>query len=147
MGFVNIDWRPDDRGYRKFAVTLVVGFAIIGAALWTFGGSLAATRQAGRMVWGPLPWCLLIPLGILGLTLVRPAAARPFYVAWMGIAFVMGTLIGTLLMSAIYWILFGAIAGAMRLFGRDRLSRRRPTASLWHSHPGTPAADRYLSQF
>ncbi|MCK6461624.1 MAG: hypothetical protein L6Q95_17215, partial [Planctomycetes bacterium] len=114
MSLVKIDWTPDRDGYRKFGTSVLVGFTVIGAVVWLFGGSLAATREAGRLVWGPLPWFVLVPAAVFLLSRVAPRACRPLYVAWMGIAFVMGTIVSNVLLAAIYWVLFGAIATVFR---------------------------------
>ncbi|MFI5403186.1 MAG: SxtJ family membrane protein [Planctomycetota bacterium] len=149
MSLVKIDWRPDRAGYRKFGVAVFVGFTIIGALVWLFGGSLAATREAGRLVWGPLPWFTIPTAAILALSIVAPRACRPFYIAWMAIAFVMGTVISNLLLAVIYWILFGGIAALFRLRGRDGLLLKKPAAgsSTWTTTSDASSRERYQRQF
>jgi hypothetical protein len=148
MSLVRIDWNPDRKGYRKFGVAVFVGFSLIGALVWLLGGSLAATRETGRMVWGPLPWFTLVPAAVLLLSLVAPRACRPLYVAWMGIAFVMGTIVSNVLLAAIYWGLFGLIATIFRLRRRDRLVLREPALpSVWTEAAPVPARERYERQF
>ena len=149
MSLVRIDWNPDRAGYRKFGTAVFVGFTIIGALVWLFGGSLSATRETGRFVWGSLPWFTLIPAAVLVLALVAPRACRPLYMAWMGFAFVMGTVMSTVLLAIIYWGLFGAIATAFRLRRRDRLVLREPSAgaSAWTQVAAAPARERYERQF
>ena len=146
MSFVRIDWNPDRAALRRLGVTLFAGFAVIGAAVWFLGGSFARTRDLGFFVWGPLPWFLVLPAAVLALALLVPEAARPLYKAWMGIAFVLGTVVSTVLLAAIYWVLFSAVGGALRLFGRDPM-RRRPRGSLWVPHPDAPPPERYLRQY
>ncbi|MHC4952606.1 MAG: hypothetical protein ACYTGZ_01855 [Planctomycetota bacterium] len=146
---VRIDWSPDDAGYRRFGRTLFIGFSIIGLLVWAFGGSFAATRESGGIVWGPLPWFVLIPGAIMLLAWVAPRAAQPFYLAWMAVAFVMGTIISTVLLAAIYWILFGFVSLCFRLKGRDRL-RIKPAAggdSRWVNRGDTIPRERYERQF
>lgn len=149
MSLVKIDWSPDRAGYRKFGVAVFVGFTIIGALVWLFGGSLAATREAGRLVWGPLPWFTIPTAAILVLSMVAPRACRPFYIAWMAIAFVMGTVMSNLLLAFIYWVLFGAIAALFRLRGRDSLLLRKPAAgsSTWTAASVASSRERYQRQF
>jgi hypothetical protein len=149
MSLVKIDWNPDRKGYRKFGVAVFVGFTLIGSLIWLLGGSLAATRETGSLVWGPLPWFTLIPLGVLVLSLVAPRACRPLYLAWMGFAFVMGTVVSTVLLAVIYWILFGGIATLFRLFRRDRMGLREPAkgATTWAPVASTPVRETYQRQF
>ncbi len=148
MSLVRIDWNPDRAGYRKFGVAVFVGFTIIGALTWLLGGSLAATRETGRLVWGPLPWFTLVPAAVLVLSLVAPRACRPLYVVWMGFAFVMGTVVSTILLAVIYWILFGGIATLFRLRRRDRLVLREPSAgaTAW-VEAAAVAREQYERQF
>jgi len=148
MSLVRIDWNPDRAGYRKFGTAVFVGFTLLGALAWLLGGSLAATRATGSMVWGPLPWFTLVPAGVLLLSVLAPRACRPLYIAWMGVAFVMGTLVSNVLLAVIYWVLFGAIAAIFRLRRRDRLVLREPLgASTWADAAVVGARDRYERQF
>ncbi len=67
----------------------------------------------------------------------------------MGIAFVMGTIISTILLALIYWVMFGFVSLCFRLMGRDRLHLKTPQAgsSNWVAHPGVPPKERYERQF
>lgn len=148
MSLVKIDWNPDRAALRRFGITVFVGFALIGAAFWLFGGSLARTRETGTLVWGPLPWFLGIPAAVMLLALAAPEASKPLYRVWMGVAFVVGTLVSAVLLAAIYWILFAAVGVVLRLCGRDSLRGRATAAdSLWVPHPETPSAARFRRQF
>jgi hypothetical protein len=148
MSLVNIDWNPDRKATRKFGITVFVGFTILGAALWLLGGKLGLSREAGRMIWGSLPWFVLLPVPVMLLALLWPRGARPFYWVWMGIAFVMGTVMSTILMAVTYWVVFGTIATIFRLRRRDRLVLRDPGGgSLWVETAGAPPRERYERQF
>lgn len=149
MSVVRIDWNPDEAGYRKFGITVFVGFTIIGAIVWLAGGSLAETRETGRLVWGPLPWFTLVPAAVMLLALAAPRASRPLYLAWMGIALVMGTIVSTVILALIYWVLFGGVAALFRLRRRDRLALREPAggASTWVDASPVATRERYERQF
>jgi hypothetical protein len=149
MSVVKIDWTPDKAGYRKFGIAVFVGFTIIGALVWLFGGSLSATRETGRFVWGSLPWFTLIPAAVLLLSLTAPKACRPLYLVWMGFAFVMGTVVSTVLLAIIYWVVFGGIATIFRLRRRDRMALREPARGFsgWSEIAAAPAREQYQRQF
>jgi len=149
MSMVRVDWNPDHDALRRFGRTVFIGFALIGLAVWFFGGAFAATRESGALVWGPLPWFLGIPAAIWGLTLASPAAARPIYLVWMSVGFVMGTIISTILLAAIYWVLFGFVSLCFRIRGRDRLRiRTQPSAGNgWVERNGPTPRERYERQF
>jgi len=147
MSLVKIDWTPDRPALRRFGVTVFVGFAILGAAVWLLGGSLARTRETGAFVWGPLPWFLGIPAAVMLLALVAPAASLPLYRVWMGVAFVVGTIVSSVLLAAVFWLLFAAFGLILRLKGRDSLRRRGAGGTLWTEHGAEASAERYLRQY
>jgi len=136
VSVVSINWNPDAAGYRSFGRAVFVGFTLIGLVLWWMWGTT-----------GHLPWFIGVSGAVYALTLIAPRASRPLYVVWMGIAFVMGTIISTILLALIYWVLFGFVALCFRLKGRDRLRLRGPGGSTWVTHPGVPARERYERQF
>jgi len=138
MSVVKIDWAPDTAGYRSFGRAVFVGFTLIGLLLsWMWG---TATH---------LPWFIGIPAAVWALTWFAPQASRPLYLIWMGIAWVMGTIISTILLALIYWVMFGFVSLCFRLMGRDRLHLKTPAAdeSNWVPHTGVPPRDRYERQF
>ena len=150
MSIVRIDWNPDDKAMRSFGRTLFIGFTIIGLAIWFLGGSFDATREGDGIVWGPLPWFTLVPLAVWMLALAAPKAGKPFYLVWMSIGFVMGTIISTIALAAIYWILFGFISLCFRIMGRDRLGMKpiREGNSTWVDRgAGAIEPERYEHQF
>lgn len=138
MSVVQIDWNPDAAGYRRFGRSVFVGFTLIGLFLWWTWGSPAH-----------LPWFIGIPAAVWALAWFAPRAARPLYVGWMAVAFVMGTIVSTVLLAVIYWVVFGLVALAFRLGGRDRLRLKEPAgdASTWVAHRGVPPRERYERQF
>jgi hypothetical protein len=147
MSIVKIDWHPDESGYRKFGISILVGFTVIGAIVWLVGGSLAETRETGRFVWGPLPWFTIVPAAVCALALAAPRASRPFYLAWMGIAFVMGTVVSSVILALIYWGLFGLVATVFRLRRRDRLMLREPAGRSTWTGASQAAREQYERQF
>jgi hypothetical protein len=120
-----INWTPNARDLRKFGIAMIVGFAVIAGLFYLRGRHTAAE------------WLFGIGGGIGLLALVAPPLSRPFYIVWMGIAFVMGTITSAVILTVIFFLLLTPIAFLMRLFGRDAL-RLRPTkndASYWSEHP------------
>jgi hypothetical protein len=143
MSMVKVDWNPDAAALGRFGRTVFIGFTLIGLAVWFFGGSY----DAGA--WGPLPWFIGISAAVWLLAVAAPAAARPIYLVWMSVGFVMGTVISTILLAAIYWILFGFVALCFRIRGRDRLRIRSAPAEGkgWVDRSGPVARERYQRQF
>jgi hypothetical protein len=138
MSVVQIDWNPNAAGYRSFGKSVFIGFTLIGLLLWWAWGT-----------YDHVVWFVAIPAAVWALTIFAPRASRPLYFVWMGIAFVMGTIVSTILLAFIYWVIFGFVALCFRLRGRDRLHLREPAsgASAWVDHKGVPPRERYERQF
>ena len=136
MSMVQINWKPDSTELRKFGVSMIVGFAIIGGVLyWREHVSIAY----GCFAFGALS-------GLLGLTGTR--VAMPIYVAWMGVAFVMGNIVSRLLLAMLYYGMFTPMGLAMRLGGRDTLQlKRADVSSYWNDIPEPQRENQYERQF
>ena len=121
MSLVQIDWKPDGPALRRFGRTVIIGSLLIAAVFhWGRGWTTAALVLAGAGV----------VVGGLGLT--GSVAARPGYLAWMGIAFVMGNIVSRVVMAVVYYLVVTPLGLVMRMVGRDRLAlgaaaRRRAT--------------------
>jgi hypothetical protein len=96
--------------------------------------------------WGPFaamhglaPW--LWSLGAVALICAGTGSplGRPVYRAWMGFAWLVGTVIGTLALGIVFFLVVTPLAFAARLAGRDRLEVRPSTAkSMWRPLPQAP---------
>lgn len=142
--FRDVNWRPDRAERRRFAVSLMVGFPSLAAAL------LVATRwQGGGWNFGPPLW-----LGGVGATLglifwLWPWLARPGYVVWYAVACAIGFVVGNGALVAIYFLLLTPVAWVMRALGRRPLGRGldRGAATYWREAPPPAAPERYYRQF
>ena len=137
MSIVEINWRPGPRGLRRFAVTVIIGFALLGLVFQLWVDNFTAATA------------LYIAGGALGLpALTGTVIGLPGYWLWMGIAFVTGNIISRILLGAIYYLLFTPLGLARRLLGNDRLARRRrETDSYWVALDPGDEAERYERQF
>ena len=139
MALVRINWKPSPKELRKFGLTMIVGFALIG-----LGFQFLPSPPRMAAAW--TCYAFGAAAGLLGLTGAR--AALPVYLLWMGVAFVMGNLIGRVLLALVYYGLFTPMGLVMRLAGRDRLQLRRTRGgTYWRgiTQPSDPA--RYERQF
>jgi hypothetical protein len=134
--FQHVRWRPDREELRKFSLSMLIGFAVLGLlaawrhhgfgtttyALWTAGLLLAAGGQVpglGRLVY----LLVYLPTSLIG------------YV------------VSHVILFLIFWLLFVPLGLLLRLAGKDLLRLRRAAAPAWIQRPPHPHADRYYRQF
>jgi len=110
------------RDLRKFG--LVVGGVFLLLGLWFL--------LRHKPVWPYLlsPGALLVVFG-----LVAPRALRQVYLGWMAMAFVLGLVVSTLLLTLFFFLVITPVSLLARLFGKDFLSLRldRAAPSYWLS--------------
>lgn len=108
------------RDLRKFGTVVGGVFLLLG------GWFLFRTKP----VWPFLlvPGVLLVLFG-----LAAPRALRPVYRAWMALAFGLGLVVTTVLLTLFYYLVVTPIALVARLCGQDFLALRldRQAASYW----------------
>lgn len=124
---ITIDWQPSPSHLRRWAVAVATGLGISGA-LFRFveWGVFRAGHGLAPWLWG---------FGIVAL-LTAGTGTRlglPAYWAWMGLVWTIGTLVGTLALAVVFFLVLTPLALGGRLAGRDRLRLRRPPdgESLW----------------
>ncbi len=121
---VRIDWNPTPGKLRSFGLVVIAGFGLLGAAFW-LGKPFAENRTAAVALWaaGGL-------LGLPGLTGTK--AGLPGYLAWMAVAFAIGSVTGRVMLALFYYTMITFTGLVMRATGRDRLNlKRRQTGTYW----------------
>jgi len=141
---VNRDPSPPD--LRRFGLTMLGGFAAIGALLWwlgrapgSWGFSGSGRHVAAIALWG-------LGVAFCGAGCGPRALARPFYVGWMTFASALGWLMTNVILSLLYF-LFLPVFSLIRL--RDPLRfRLTPGASYWEPHRAPePTLERMSRMF
>ncbi len=144
MSLLAIDWHPDARALRRFGWSMLIGFGVIGLALyaWPWSWPFSAHPLAGLV-------CLAAGLVAGGLGLTGTRAALPVYYLWMGLAFAVGSVVGRVLLAVIYYGLITPMGLGMRLIGRDRLHLRRTgdETTYWRDVRPVRDKDQYERQF
>ena len=138
-----IDWNPDREKLRQFGWISLGGFGVIGGVLgWKFGWFTEGSWLVPGILWG---------IGVLSalLALVEPLLLKPLYFALTAISAVIGPIIATVTMGAIFYLVFVPLGLIFRLKGRDELQRRLdPDAqSYWIESTGPQPPERYLRQY
>ena len=130
---------PTVKQLRDFAVHVGAVVVLIGALLyWRNSASVRPYWIAGAG----------ITLGLVGL--VAPAVLKPLYQVWMAVAFVMGRVMTTVLLTIFYVVGFTLGGILMRIFGKDPLDRRwapRLKTSYWRNRDVLPQEDRDLKPY
>ncbi len=116
----------------------LVGGALMALALvglWRRGGAANVTVYA-----------LLGSGGALAaLALAAPAALRPLYRVWMGLALVLGFVMTRVILTLVFFLVITPVGWIMRALGKDPLHRRsdRSAASYWiEKTPPDPSPKR-----
>lgn len=114
----------------------MIGLGIIGAIFQFLVHSVTAA------------YGIYIAAGILGVpALTGLPIALPGYWLWMGIAFVMGNIMGRVILAVVFYGLITPM-GLVRRLVNDKLQiRARGRSSYWKDIPNENEADRYERQF
>ena len=139
---IDINWKPNAKELRKFGVAMIVGFSIIGA-IFRFGiwplSEAVPNVATGCWIFGAVS-------GILGLTGTK--FALPIYLAWMGVAFVIGNIISHVLLTLVFYTLFAGMRYLAQVIGRDKLCLKKPDAdSYWVDLPPLSDDHNFERQF
>ncbi len=100
------------RALRNFGV-------LVGGVLLAFA-AVGFWRSRGWWPWAGGPGFALTALGVLA-----PRSLRRLHLGWMALAFVLGTVMGSVLLTLVYFLAVTPIGWLARWRGKDFL-RRRP---------------------
>lgn len=144
---VRLDLRPERKQLRQFGWVALVAFGFLGTVvLWKgglFGASFgASTRTVAYAMWS---------LGALSaaLSLVRPEANRPLFVALGVLAFPIGWVVSHVVLAVVFFGVLTPVGLLFRLLGRDPLERRfrADRQSYWVDLPEVDDEKDYFRQF
>jgi len=137
MAALRIDWRPPDKVYRTFGVTLV-GAAAVLAAVLTWRGTLA-----------PLAAFPLAALALAGAfcRLAPARLARPVYLVFLGPTWVVGQVASRVLLAAFFYGVMTPLGLALRLRRHDPLQLGARRASYWVEANARAASEDFERQF
>ena len=150
MALVEINWNPDRRQLRTFAILWLIAFGLLGAYVAWKAGALAGRVPIGwRAPWTAslALWLLAVAGSVTGLAL--PTIIKPVYIAWMVAAFPVGWMVSQVLLALTYFGVFTACALVFRLIGRDPLHRSfdQNARTYWVPHSSPSEVGRYFRQF
>lgn len=123
---ITIHWHPNSSELRRWALLLAPALGVMGTVLYFEAfGLLPGVRRMAFVLWG---------FGAFALATAGTGTriGLPAYWLWMGFVFVVGTVIGTVALGVVYYLVLVPTAIVARLMGRDRLRLREPRgASMW----------------
>ena len=104
--------RVDAKQLRHFA--FLVGGIFLFISVWP-----VIWREESVRLWALIPALILIPLGI-----IAPSLLRPIYKGWMAVGHVLGWVNTRLLLGILYYGLIVPMGMVMRMIGRDPMRRQ-----------------------
>ena len=144
MSLIQIDWKPDAKKLRQFAVIWLVGFGIFGCiAAWKSGAFLGSGKWTAPYVL----WTMAAVIGVIGM--IAPEVVRPVYVGWMALGLPIGYVMTHVLFGLLYFVVFTGIAVFFRLIGRDKMLRKfdKAAKTYWIRRDSPPPPRSYFKQF
>jgi len=138
MALTEINWNPNQRELRIFAVALAFFVCLIAVFVYKITASISvATGMAGLIV-------LLLSLG-----LIYPQHIKPIYLGWMILFYPVRWIVSCLLIAVVYYLVIFPIGITLRFSGHDLFGRRfDPQAeSYWKTKKIIRKETDYFRQF
>jgi hypothetical protein len=137
MKWTDLDWSPSSRVLRQFAGLAML--LLVPMAYWY--------AYQNQPIQAGISFALALGIGPLGL--LRPAAIRPVYVAWMVMAFPIGWIVSHLVVALMFYFVLTPLAILFKLIGRDVLCRsyEPEQVSYWQRRPEPSAVGRYFHPY
>ena len=135
--FKHVNWRPDASELRRFAVAMLIGFAVLGLlAAWRAGG----IRTASLVLWG---------IGVvLAVAAFLPGLGRVAYLAVYLPTSIIGYFVSHVIVALMFFLVITPLAIILRLMGKDLLQQQRQKEkTLWTPVRGVKSEDSYYRQF
>ena len=135
--FQHVTWTPTRSDLNTFALTMLVGFAII--------GGIVAWRNDGIGAPAIRLWEIGAALAMGG---VIPVVGRYVYVAVYVVTGIIGYAISRVILTLMFYAIVTPLGVILRLTGKDLLRLRRHAGdSYWIAHVSNRDRKRYYRQF
>lgn len=135
--FQHVKWRPDHSELRRFAISMLVGFSLLG---------LFAVWRAGEVSTGSvLLWSIGLLLAIAALV---PRLGRFTYLAVYLPTSIIGYFVSQVILVMMFFLIITPIGIIIRLMGKDPLQQRQQRSKTrWTRVEGIKDQDNYYRQF
>lgn len=132
--FQHVKWQPDDRELRRFAVAMLLGFALLGLlAAWRAKG----IGQSSIILWG------------IGLTLAIaafvPKLGRAAYLGVYLPTSIIGYVMSHIALALMFFLVITPLGILLRFMGKDPLHQKQNAG--WSPVKAVKTEDHYYRQF
>jgi hypothetical protein len=128
--------RTDKKTLRNFGLLFFVVLSVIGGF----------SSWKGSSNW---PWFMGGSGLFLALGLFLPFILKPFYKAWMALAFLLGLIMTRVILTLSFFLIFTPMGFMLRVLGKDLLDEKidGSSSTYWHKHEVNSDKSRYLKQY
>lgn len=132
-----VNKNPTRRDIGKFGWAMLAGFGVVGGVLWLVPGAtirdhaLLTWSGAGVQIAALCLWAL--GLGLAFLSFTAPGVARPVYVTWMSVAFAIGAVVSTVLLTVLFLVLLPLFSLVVRA-GDPLRKKLNAKGSYWEDY-------------
>ena len=135
--FQHVNWRPDARELRRFAVAMLIGFTVLGL--------LSVWRAWGISTTSIVLWSIGAVLAIAALV---PGLGRVAYLAVYLPTSIIGYVVSNVILALMFFLVITPLGIILKLIGKDLLQQRRQkTTTQWTPIKGVKTEDSYYRQF
>ena len=136
--FQHLNWRPDARELRRFAIAMLIGFTILGL--------LSVWRGKGIGTASIVLWSLGVVLAVAAFI---PRLGRMAYLAVYLPTSIIGYVVSNVLLALMFLVVITPLGLILKLMGKDLLQQqRRPKERTgWMPVKSTKTEDSYYRQF
>jgi len=135
--FQHVKWQPDARELRRFAIAMLIGFAVLGA--------LSAWKAKGVHTGPIVLWTIGVTLAVASFV---PKLGRIAYLAVYLPTSIIGYVVSNVMLTLMFFLVITPLGIIMKLMGKDVLQQRRPNRTTqWTPVKETKNQDSYYRQF
>jgi hypothetical protein len=135
--FKHLNWRPDARELRRFAVAMLIGFTVLGLlSVWRAWG----ITTASIILWSTG--------AVLAIAAFIPGLGRVAYLAVYLPTSIIGYVVSNVILALMFFLVITPIGILLKLMGKDVLQQRRQkNSSQWTPVTDVKTEDSYYRQF
>jgi Saxitoxin biosynthesis operon protein SxtJ len=135
--FQHVQWQPDARELRRFAIAMLIGFFMLGA--WS------AWRARGIGIGSIVLWSIGAVLAVAAFV---PKLGRIAYLAVYLPTSIIGYVVSNVMLALMFFLVITPLGFILKLMGKDLLQQRRQKRETqWTPVNKTKNEDSYYRQF